>query len=190
MVNHLQFLGFCFGHRTSFDPLTKRRRSPETAQKNHVAADAAARKQQFSVVRRPAEIEDQSRSEFRQLFGLSSQDKEAINKSIEYFKDAVGLDPLYASAYAGLADAYSRRIQRYRMLAQAGKSITEAGPKAKAAALKAVELGRQQCRGVLGARISSCAMTDDQSGAPKWGTCGLILEPNEDCPVEFSLADR
>jgi len=40
-------------------------------------------------------------------FFLNKRNKEAINKSIEYFNEAIRLDPGYAVAYAGLADAYN-----------------------------------------------------------------------------------
>jgi serine/threonine protein kinase/Flp pilus assembly protein TadD len=35
-----------------------------------------------------------------------NRDKENINKAIGFFKEAIRLDPLYARAYAGLADSY------------------------------------------------------------------------------------
>ena len=69
-------------------------------------------------------------------FFWNKRNKEAINKSIEYFNDAIRLDPGYAAAYSGLADAYTIT----GCGAPAGIPIQEAGPKAKAAALKAVEL--------------------------------------------------
>jgi serine/threonine-protein kinase len=69
-------------------------------------------------------------------FFWNKRNKEAINKSIEYFNDAIQLDPGYAAAYAGLADAYnSTGCGR-----AAGLAMAEAAPKAKAAALRAVEL--------------------------------------------------
>jgi serine/threonine-protein kinase len=55
------------------------------------------------------------------------------NRGLEYFNRAISLDPTYAPAYAGLADVY-----------EALSNITlpphEAMPKAKAAALKALEI--------------------------------------------------
>ena len=55
-------------------------------------------------------------------------------KAVSYFEQAIKIDPNYALAYAGLADAY-------RGLAIAGElSPAEYLPKAKAAAQKAVEL--------------------------------------------------
>ncbi len=39
--------------------------------------------------------------------------KENNEKAIEYFRRAIALDSTYAQAYAGLADAYAQRFQRY-----------------------------------------------------------------------------
>jgi TolB-like protein len=59
---------------------------------------------------------------------------EDIKKSIEYFRQAITLDPNYALAYAGLSDAYA--IGSYYGVAPP----REAMPKAKEAALKALSL--------------------------------------------------
>ena len=57
-----------------------------------------------------------------------------IETGITYLRQAIDIDPSYALAYVGLADAY-------RTLALAGESpATEELPKAKAAAAKAVEV--------------------------------------------------
>jgi len=57
-----------------------------------------------------------------------------IEKAIEYLKEAVVIDPEYALAYAGLADCYGV-LTMYRPVAP-----EEVYPKAKAAAMKALEL--------------------------------------------------
>ena len=57
-----------------------------------------------------------------------------IEKAIEYLKEAVTIDPEYALAYAGLADCYGV-LSIYRPVAP-----EEVYPKAKAAAMKALEL--------------------------------------------------
>lgn len=59
--------------------------------------------------------------------------REGVERGINYFRQAIELDPNYALAYAGLADAYHRLSNIYL-------SPREAMPKAKAAALKAVEI--------------------------------------------------
>ena len=60
--------------------------------------------------------------------------KDGLNRATDYFKQALKLDPEYALAYAGIADAYSM-LSAYNFL-----SPNEAFPKAKAAALKALEI--------------------------------------------------
>ena len=59
---------------------------------------------------------------------------DSLKKSIEYFNRAIEIDPSYALAYSGLADAYGL-LPNYN-----AASPAEAIPKAKAAARKAVEL--------------------------------------------------
>jgi eukaryotic-like serine/threonine-protein kinase len=60
-----------------------------------------------------------------------------IQTGIAYLRQAIDIDPSYALAYVGLADAY-------RVLALAGESpATEELPKAKAAAAKAVEIDEE-----------------------------------------------
>jgi len=59
-----------------------------------------------------------------------------LMRSVEFFKQAISADPQYALAYAGLADAYS-------VLGSLGYDVlppSEVVPKAKAAALRALEL--------------------------------------------------
>jgi tetratricopeptide (TPR) repeat protein len=59
---------------------------------------------------------------------------EGLNKSIEYFQQAIAKDPTYALAYSGLADSYSL-FSGLGLMPPKG-----ALPRAKEAALKAVEL--------------------------------------------------
>ena len=58
-----------------------------------------------------------------------------LKKSLDYFQQAIEKDPSYALAYAGMADAYSVLGGGWMYLPP-----TESFPKAKAAALKALEL--------------------------------------------------
>jgi len=59
--------------------------------------------------------------------------KEGLTRAVEHFNQAIGLDPTYALAYTGLADAYYR-------LSNAYSPPKEAMPIARAAAMKAVEI--------------------------------------------------
>ena len=60
--------------------------------------------------------------------------EEGLKKSLEYFRKAIEEDPTYARAYAGLADTYAT-LGNNRFLAS-----KESFPKAKAAALKSLEI--------------------------------------------------
>ncbi len=59
--------------------------------------------------------------------------EQGLRKAIDYFSQAIEIDPSYALAYAGLADSYYRLSNLY-----APNSV--AMPKAKAAALQALEI--------------------------------------------------
>lgn len=59
---------------------------------------------------------------------------DGFRKGIDCFEQAIALDPLYALAYAGLADCYNG-LYDFDVLAPA-----EAAPKARAAALKAIAI--------------------------------------------------
>jgi DNA-binding winged helix-turn-helix (wHTH) protein/tetratricopeptide (TPR) repeat protein len=66
-------------------------------------------------------------------FYMNKSNPEGIDKSIEYFQQAIALDPKYAMAYAGLSDVYMR-------LDRTGKAPAEYLPKSRAAVMKALEL--------------------------------------------------
>ena len=59
---------------------------------------------------------------------------DALRKAIQYFQEAIDTDPVYALAYAGLADCYTT-LGWWRVLPPA-----ESFPKATAAAVKALEI--------------------------------------------------
>jgi len=61
---------------------------------------------------------------------------ESFQKAIEYFQKALEKDPKYGLAYAGLADCYAKAAP----VNLAGLSLKEAQEKARAAAMKALEL--------------------------------------------------
>jgi serine/threonine-protein kinase len=71
----------------------------------------------------------------RGRFYWSQRTDEGLKKGLEYFNQAVAEDPTYALAWAGVADAYLNMGGEYRVLPP-----PEARPRAKAAALKALDL--------------------------------------------------
>lgn len=70
-------------------------------------------------------------------YQLNKLTDEGFFKARDYFQQAIELDPAYALAYTGLADAYNR-LSGWNAL-----SPKEGFPKARAAALKALEIDNQ-----------------------------------------------
>ncbi len=69
----------------------------------------------------------------RGLYSLGKGDERGFTQAIEYFERAAAKDPGYAAAYAGVAEGYYNLSTNYW-------PPREAMPKAKAAALKALQL--------------------------------------------------
>jgi TolB-like protein/DNA-binding winged helix-turn-helix (wHTH) protein/Flp pilus assembly protein TadD len=107
-------------------------------------------------------------------FFWNKRTADGMKEAISYFSQAIEQDPNYAPAYAGLTDSYALAGDwKYGVLAP-----KDAYPKAKAAALKAVELD-----GTLGeAHISLALCLDnfdwDFSYAGKEFTRGIELSPS------------
>ena len=95
-----------------------------------------------------------------------------ITKSIEFFKKAIELDPTYALAYFGLADAY-------RSLAPTGEiPPKEILPQAKAAAAKALEIDESLAEPHATLAFIHSWFDWDWVGAEKEGKRAIELNPN------------
>ncbi|MBI4469929.1 MAG: hypothetical protein HY650_11480 [Acidobacteria bacterium] len=90
--------------------------------------------EQKQVTRRHTMNTEAYHSYLKGRFFWTKRTRADYEKSIEYFKEAVALDPNYGLAYAGLAQAY------YGLQGRPSGSIRDPHSEAKAAALKAVEL--------------------------------------------------
>src|ERR1700730_12721102 len=65
---------------------------------------------------------------------------ESLNKSLQYFEEAIERDPNYASAYSGIADSYN--LLGWALIG--AQPPREAFPRAKSAARKALEIDDRQ----------------------------------------------
>jgi DNA-binding winged helix-turn-helix (wHTH) protein/TolB-like protein/Flp pilus assembly protein TadD len=103
------------------------------------------------------------------------------DKAIVYFQQAIALEPKYALAYAGLAETY------HPMVLTSGLPSWELMPKAKEAALKAIEIDETLAEGhaMLGRTIFWYDW--DWKAAEKHYLRALELEPNNS-NLRFSYA--
>src|SRR4030095_12714270 len=108
----------------------------EDAIANKVAAALAIRlgiEEQRNLTKRHTESVGAYQSYLKGRFHWNKLGPQDLQKAIEHFKQAIGLDPAYALAHAGLADAYT-------LLAKPGGPAHEIMPKALEAARTAVSL--------------------------------------------------
>jgi DNA-binding winged helix-turn-helix (wHTH) protein/tetratricopeptide (TPR) repeat protein len=97
--------------------------------------------------------------------------KEWVLKSIECFKQAIDIDAAYALAYTGLTDAYFR-------LSNIHLAPREAMPKAKAAALRAVEIDDELAEAHSSLGLVKVYYDLDWAGAEREFRRALELNPD------------
>ncbi len=85
------------------------------------------------LIKRYTDNSEAYQAYIRGRYFWNKRSKEGLEKAVSYFRQAIGLDPSYALAYAGLADSYSLL---YFQVMNPAEILREA----KKAALKAVEL--------------------------------------------------
>jgi serine/threonine protein kinase/tetratricopeptide (TPR) repeat protein len=107
----------------------------------------------------------------RGRFWLNRRNEEGFHKSIEYFQQAINKDPAYALAYDGLADSNS-------LLGNFGfVPPKEAFPRAKEAALKALEIDDTLAEAHTSLGITMMYYDWDWSGAEKEFQRAIALNP-------------
>src|SRR5206468_9382072 len=92
--------------------------------------------EQRDITRRYTQSPDAHLLHLKGRYFWNKRTPEGIRKGIDYFGQAIDLDPAYSLAYAGLADCYN-------FLGAYGIAALPPGdtmPKARAAALKALEI--------------------------------------------------
>jgi serine/threonine protein kinase/Tfp pilus assembly protein PilF len=104
-------------------------------------------------------------------FFWGKRSRESFEKSIEYFKKAIEIDPHYAQAYAGLAASYND-LPNYSSYPPA-----EAYPLAKEAALKALELDSNLAEAHSALGLILCDYEWDWVGAEREFKRAIELNP-------------
>ena len=107
----------------------------------------------------------------RYFFGRRAGGEEDLRRSIEYFERAIRADSSYAEAYSGLSDAYSvLSIWVYL-------PPEEGFPRAKAAALRALELDSTLAEAQTSLGIINIWYNWDRSAAERELTRAMALDP-------------
>ena len=106
-------------------------------------------------------------------FWWGKRTEEADKKAIEYFQQAVEKDPTYALAYSGLADCYIGLADAVLVTAP-----TESYPKAKEAALKALDLDDSLAEAHIPLAKIESEYDWDWSGAEKEYQRAIALKPD------------
>jgi TolB-like protein/Tfp pilus assembly protein PilF len=120
---------------------------------------------------------DNSEAYHLYLKGRYHQNKwtgEGIRKSVEYFEQAIAIDPNYALAHAGLADSYASLSAQNAF----GLSVTQTSPIAKAAALRALEIDNNLAEAHQSLGLVKLNFDWDWTGAEKAFKRALELNPN------------
>ena len=101
---------------------------------NHLRVELSGAEQQ-QLVKRDTQNPEAYQLYLRGRYFWNKRTSEGVKQGLAYFQQAIEKDPSYALAYAGLADSYAVGNGGYL-----GLPPQEARPKAKAAALKALDL--------------------------------------------------
>lgn len=107
---------------------------------------------------------------------LNNRTPQDFHKAVDLFEKAVRADPGYALAYTGLAEAY-----QYLGYGFGCEPARELAPKARAAALKAVELGPQLAEAHTALAIVRSLLDWDWEEAEKEYRQALAINPR--CPT-------
>jgi TolB-like protein/Tfp pilus assembly protein PilF len=104
-------------------------------------------------------------------FHWNKRSADGLQKAIEYFQQAIGKDPGYSVAYAGLADAYNLISFRNVLAPHAVM------PKAKAAATKALEVGANRAEPYVSLAYASFTYDRDWPAAARHFERARTLNP-------------
>ena len=106
---------------------------------------------------------------------LEKRTKEGTNKAIEYFQQAIDKDPNYARPFAGLADSY---VLLNVAIPRSSFPPNEAFPKAKAAAMRALQIDDKLADAHTSLAHIKCVYEWDWAGAEREFRRAIELDPN------------
>jgi serine/threonine protein kinase/Tfp pilus assembly protein PilF len=130
-----------------------------------------SREQKKKLTRRYTDNTEAYQTYLKGRFYWNKRTEDGLRRGIEYFQQAIDLDPGYALAYAGLADSYNL-LAGYSAL-----SPREAFPRAKAAARKALEIDDTLAEAHTSLAFVMLAYDWDWEGAERTFKRAISLDP-------------
>jgi DNA-binding winged helix-turn-helix (wHTH) protein/tetratricopeptide (TPR) repeat protein len=124
--------------------------------------------------RHTTEVFEAREAYLRGRYFWNKRNPEGVEKSVEHFRRALDLDPTYAAAYAGLADAYSV-LGNYRY---GSLPAEECMQRARAAALKAVEVDDELAEAHASLALVKAYQERDIEGAEREYRRAIELNPS------------
>jgi TolB-like protein/DNA-binding winged helix-turn-helix (wHTH) protein/Tfp pilus assembly protein PilF len=112
----------------------------------------------------------------RGRFFWNKRNGEGFGKAIAHFQQAIDMDPNYALAYAGLADAYI--LKRIYALLQPGETLQQMEAKAKAAAEKALAIDDTLAEAHTSLGLIKATIENDEADIEREYKQAIALNPN------------
>ena len=131
--------------------------------------------ERHAIAARPTENSEAYELYLKGRFYWNKRTEEGVRKAIEYCQQAIEKDPTYALAYTGIADCYSLEGLHIDV---GSLSPHEAIPKAKAAAMKALELDDTLAEAHTSLAFIRLNYDWDWSGAESEFRHAIELNPN------------
>ncbi len=130
--------------------------------------------EEHAISRRPTENTEAHELYLKGRFLWNKRTEADLRKAIQYFQQAIEIDPNYALAYAGMADCYD--VLFFHSIRPIRGS--EIFPQAKAAALKAIELDESSAQAHAALAKALFEYYWDFAGAEKEFRRAIELNPN------------
>jgi DNA-binding winged helix-turn-helix (wHTH) protein/TolB-like protein/Tfp pilus assembly protein PilF len=128
--------------------------------------------EQKLLAKRYTENSESYRAYLRGRYHWNKRTSEGLQKSIEDFREAIDLDPLFALAYIGLADSYILQSL------YGAKPAQDVMPKARTAANKALEIDSQLAEAHASLALVKFLFDYDWVGAENGFKKAVELKPN------------
>jgi TolB-like protein/DNA-binding winged helix-turn-helix (wHTH) protein/Tfp pilus assembly protein PilF len=132
--------------------------------------------EQLRLAKRPTESAEAYALYLKGRHASNTLSEEGLKTGLKYFQRATEIDATFAPAYAGLAEVYTAIVDVTSVPAIPPE---EAGPRAKAAASRAVELDDTLANAHTSLARIAMVFELDWSGAERSFTRAIALDPND-----------